>query len=520
MKTFFTTIMLLFTVSQMYAQRYLEEVFDSAVVVSDVLYSQNITVITDPPSLDSLYADYYMPFGDTETNRPFIIYLHTGSFLPAGPPTFANGQPTGSKSDYAVVESCKRLAKMGYVVAAIEYRQGWNPLASTVEIRRNQLINAAYRSLQDTRAFIRFNWLLWQDGGNPYGISPCKISAFGQGTGGYISFVCATLDSQEEVNIPKFQDPIDGTPYINTAIVGDIYGEMQAAINVPNHVGWPSDIQFAFNAGGALGDSSWIDTNSIPMASAHVVNDPFAPFGIDPNTGLTDCEGLVVVPTNNDPVVDVAGSKCVIERANALGINDIFDDPLIHNDPIDQAVLGQMYAEPNLWAIHRPSPESAPWEFWDAAFWSTIPNLLVDPTGNTSFHDVASLTNPDMSIDKADRYIDTLIALFAPRSYLALDLENIQGFACTPVSVEELIDANSIGLTLAPNPAGQYVNFQAEKEQILDLELYDISGRLMQRIQSINSNNYQLNRNNIPPGIYIAKVRFEEGIIAEKLIFK
>ncbi len=518
MKTCFTTIMFLLTIFQMNAQRYLEEVFDSVVVVSNVEYSQNITVITGSPTMDTLHADYYMPFGDVETNRPLVVYIHTGSFLPAGPPSFANGQPTGSKMDYAVVESCTRLAKMGYVVAAIEYRLGWNPLAATVEIRRNQLINAAYRSLQDMRAFVRFNWLTWQNADNPYGISPCKIAAFGQGTGGYVALVGATLDMQQEVNIPKFQDPGTGEYYINPAVIGDIYGEMQAAINVPNHVGWPSDIHFSFNAGGALGDSSWIDANSKPMAGAHVVSDPFAPFGIDTDTGLTDCEGLVIVPTTGDPVVNVAGTKCIMEIANSLGINDVFDDDLVNNDPIKQEVIGQQYAEDNLWAIHRPSPESAPWEYWDAAFWDMIPH----PTGGT-FHTVALQTNPDMSLTKANLYIDTLIALFAPRSYLALglaDLDEPGGFECMAVSVKDLIDKTDVNLTLAPNPAENYINFNAEEAQILDLQLFDISGRMIKSIQNINSNNYQLNRGNIPPGIYIAKVRFEEGIIGEKVIFK
>lgn len=515
MKACLTTIMLLITLFQMNAQRYLEEVFTEVEVDTNVVYAQNITVFTSPPSLQTLRADYYMPVGDTETNRPLIIYVHTGSFLPVP----QNGQPTGNKQDYAVIETCTRLAKMGYVVAAIEYRLGWNPFSATVELRRNQLINAAYRSLQDIRAFIRFNWMMWQEGGNPYGISPCKIAAFGQGTGGYVALVAATLDQQEEIDIPKFQDPATGESYINVALIGDIYGETAGAINVPNHVGWPNEIQFSFNAGGALGDSSWIDSNSAPMAGAHVVNDPFAPFGIDTDTGLTDCEGLVVVPTNGDPVVNVAGTNCVIEIANGLGINDVFDNDLVNDDPIKQEVLTQLYAKPNLWAIHRPSPESAPWEYWDAAFWGAIPHPI-DPSGNTSFHEVALQTNPDMSLDKANLYIDTLVALFLPRAYLALELSDLiePGFSCT-TSAKDIIDGNTIGLTLSPNPAENYVQLQTENTQILDLQIFDISGRMVKSIQSINSNTYQLDRNNIPPGIYIAKVRFAEGIVTEKIIF-
>ena len=40
---------------------------------------------------------------------------------------------------------------MGYVVASIDYRTGWNPLAATQSERTYQLINAAYRGVQDAR---------------------------------------------------------------------------------------------------------------------------------------------------------------------------------------------------------------------------------------------------------------------------------------------------------------------------------------------------------------------------------
>ena len=45
---------------------------------------------------------------------------------------------------------------MGYVVASIDYRLGWNPLAATQSERTNQLINAAYRGVQDARTAVRY----------------------------------------------------------------------------------------------------------------------------------------------------------------------------------------------------------------------------------------------------------------------------------------------------------------------------------------------------------------------------
>jgi hypothetical protein len=382
------------------------------------------------------------------------------------------------------------------------------------------LINAAYRGLQDIRAFVRFNHLMIEENGNPYGVCPDQISAFGLGTGGYIALVAAALDQQSEIDIPKFQDPITSESFINTALVGDIYGLDSAAINIPNHVGYDSDIHFSFNAGGALGDVSWIDENTPPIAAAHVVSDPFAPFWINPATGESDCEGPVTVPTTGEYVVDVAGSSCVVLESNALNNNDIFNTTVVSNNPYSLATEGLTYGAPNLWAIHLPGVQAGPWDYWDEnalsppvdGFPNGLPwNVLPHPEGGT-FHTQGLITNPDMSLNKANLYIDTLVGLFAPRAYVALT-------GCTN-NVGELINASVVGLTLAPNPAGEYINFQAENAEILDLQLFDINGRMVRSIQSIDSNTYQLNRNNIPPGIYIAKIRFDEGVIAQKVVFK
>jgi acetyl esterase/lipase len=115
------------------AQRYLTEVFDSVDVQSNVTYGVNATVIAyaqlGQAIPQPLVMDVYTPFGDTDTNRPVILYFHTGNFLP----TPQNGSPSGTKTDLNVVEMCSRLARMGYVVASCDYRLGWNPVASTQE---------------------------------------------------------------------------------------------------------------------------------------------------------------------------------------------------------------------------------------------------------------------------------------------------------------------------------------------------------------------------------------------------
>jgi acetyl esterase/lipase len=109
------------------AQRYLEEIFTDVEVTSNVVYGVNATVLYVPQVgqavPEELKMDIYQPVGDTETNRPILLYFHSGNFLPFP----FNGGPGGSKTDSATVEICTRFARMGYVVASCDYRMGRNP---------------------------------------------------------------------------------------------------------------------------------------------------------------------------------------------------------------------------------------------------------------------------------------------------------------------------------------------------------------------------------------------------------
>ncbi|MCB9307192.1 MAG: hypothetical protein H6565_11415, partial [Lewinellaceae bacterium] len=131
--------------------RYLDEVFTQT-TTSTAAYGSNFTVLTIATAghtvRQPLAMDIYQPVGDTETERPLIIFCHTGNFLPwINPATMlsVNGACGGLRTDSAAVEMCTRLAKMGYVVASIEYRLGWRPDLDNELQRRFTLINAAYR---------------------------------------------------------------------------------------------------------------------------------------------------------------------------------------------------------------------------------------------------------------------------------------------------------------------------------------------------------------------------------------
>ncbi|MDP5075975.1 MAG: alpha/beta hydrolase, partial [Flavobacteriales bacterium] len=286
------------------AQRYMTEQFTSVNVQTDVTYGVNATVLyyaqLGEAIPEALKMDVYSPAGDTETDRPVILYFHTGNFLP-----FPQNQGAGgTRTDSTIVELCTRLAKLGYVVASCDYRLGWNPIAATQEERVNTLINAAYRGVQDCRTAVRFFRKTAAEDGNPFGIDPTRVAVWGQGTGGYISFAVTGIDAYTDLLLPKFTTS-EGIPMVLDFVNGDINGT-SVGVNplngdtlcYANHVGYSSDINVALNMGGACGDISWIDAEDNPMISFQVPSDPFAPY----------YTGTVIVPGLNLPVVEVQGS--------------------------------------------------------------------------------------------------------------------------------------------------------------------------------------------------------------------
>ncbi len=500
------------------------EVFSSVDVETDVMYGQNLTVLTVPvtgnPSLQDLVMDVYTPAGDTITDRPVVVYFHTGSFLPQ----YINGQITGSRSDSSVVEICTRLAKMGYVAMSATYRAGWNPIASDQDERTGTLLNATYRGIQDARALIRFLRKSVAEEDNPFGVDTDKICLWGQGTGGYISLGAAFLDRFDEVVLEKFIDQDLLAPYVDTNLVGDVYGEKQALLNIPNHVGYSNDFAMAVNMGGALGDISWIEgkDNEPVTMGFHVANDPFAPYA----------DGAVIVPTTGDFVVNVSGTRTVVDTANQLGVNavisvanDDLSDPLnakvdAYKSVIDTFSGGQVLSIgiDNVYPFVTPGPASGPWEWWSKPQLDATIAAFNAATGEDISADTLHMNglqlNPDMSKAKATAHIDTIINYFAPRAFLALNL--------MATSTNEVLTAAEVGFEMGPNPMKEYMTINTAPDQpMLDIAVYNMSGKLMKGAMGVNNNQYILQRTpHMTPGMYILQVRFKDGFVSKKIMLE
>src|SRR6476661_6016582 len=174
--------------------RYLSEIFTSVTVSSNVTYGNNISVLTGTPASIPLMMDVYQPTGDALAARPLVIILHAGSFLPA----VVNHLAVGKKTDSAVVNTCMRFAKRGYVAVAMDYRLGWNPLGNQ-DARTGTILNAVYRALQDAKNCVRY---FRNDAAttNTYKIDVNKICVGGFSAGGYVAYAYGSLNKSSELN--------------------------------------------------------------------------------------------------------------------------------------------------------------------------------------------------------------------------------------------------------------------------------------------------------------------------------
>ncbi len=407
--------------STLFAQTmYLDEMF-GVDKQSNIVYDSNISVNilfgrpgTGPlGTLErigvKLRCDIYTPKESSITKRPTVIIVHTGSYLPV----ITNMQTTGSKDDSAVVEMCTRLAKRGFNAIAVNYRQGWNAFA-TPPASTEQLLNATYRGAQDIRNAVRFLNL----NAATYGIDTNKIIIGGQGTGGYIALAYATVNKTAEVNnIAKFQRS-DFTPMVSIDTLGDWTGLGGiSSHNVSGESNVSSSAQMVFHYGGAMGDLIWLDSSSLPIVGMQSDRDPFAPF----NTGN------VIVPTNMSTVIPSAsGAGVVVPKANALGVNAKLNTKYLV-DPISNSLRTRANGVEHLYPVRTNFPQDgAPWEWWDrptiqAKTTTSYYDFTIPANGITA--DTTSIKgNPDMSVTKAKKYIDTLVDFSVRRIAVQFDL--------------------------------------------------------------------------------------------------
>lgn len=496
-----------------YSQRYLTETFSSVTVTPNVVYGNNISILTGSPVASNLLMDVYQPTGDVLTARPLVIVLHTGNFLPA----IANGAPTGSRKDSAVVEMCTKFAKRGYVAVAASYRQGWNPISTSQDVRTGTLLNAVYRAIQDAKNCVRFFKNDASLATPVYKIDSTKIAVGGLGSGGYVAIACATLNKTSEILMTKFTDfsQTPPVPYVNQTLSGNFDGTNTTPLNTPNYAAHTSSINVVFNVGGAIGDTTWLEAGEVPMISLHTYKDPFAPYKT----------GAVVVPTTGDFVVTASGSYDVQRKAEQLGNNAIFTNSYF-NDPYSVHANTVNNGYKNLFPFITPAPGAAlvcgaqveqgsPWDFWDQATFIAQYNAYTSTTNGAGANCKQLLSNPDMTPAKGKTYIDTIQGFVNPRLVCALGLAG-----CVPNSVAE--NENNAAVSIYPNPTNaDFTISLAGVHTIQQVKLYDVTGRLVKTVSGLNTQTFTMNTSELHSGVYFSRVQLNNKTeITKKVILK
>jgi len=496
-------------------QRYADEIFTEVTIQENVEFAQNYQFLLGTPFISPIQTDIYTPNGDTETNRAAVIVLHTGNFLPK----YLNGSAGGNNKDSAIVEVCNRFAKRGYVVLAPRYRLGWDPLNASPDVRRGTLLVAVFRALNDVKSLVRYS----KKEAATLGIDPDKIILYGHGTGGYLTLAYGSLDRIEELENEPSGKWISETTvgpftenelYIDTAIVGGVDG-FGGALNVNNHPGFSNDVLACINAGGALGDLLWMEEGEPAVMSFHVPTDPFAPFEA----------GLVIVPTTNEVVVEVAGSRQAVSKANELGNNDGIGGP--YTDAYSTAAAASVTSLGFAAAQHQglfpfrrgvPTPgggvfpESSPWDWWDqqSVIDAAVSQGVVLENAE-AIHSNGLLTNPDMSATKARAYIDTIMGYIAPR------LVALMGTVSIDEAAQSFVDGNTF---IYPNPAQDFIVVKTrENIRVQGIEIYGINGALIASEFDLNTLSRQVNVSSLPRGLYLVRVMTDQGFVTRK-IFK
>ena len=269
--------------------RYLNEVFENVEITEDVVYGNAPDLpfiflfewITFDVDLD---MDIYEPEGDTLTNRPVILFIHTGSFF------------SGHNELDDVVALSIAAAKRGYVAVSINYRLGLNIISSYSGER------AVYRGVQDASAAIRY----LKEFNEELKIDPDNVFIWGTSAGSFIGLHFSYLDEADrpEATYGGGLDP-------------DL-GCIDCEGNDYDHESRPKALVSCW---GAIGDTAWIDNNDIvPAILFHGTADPIVPF----NSGFPFTVDILL------PIV--YGSNLIYDRLNTFGIQHEFyaEEGLLH----------------------------------------------------------------------------------------------------------------------------------------------------------------------------------------------
>jgi len=281
------------------SDRYQKEFFDNIEVKSNIIYGKANGYWTSSPYSNDPYVvtlgkgmiktfkdnelldlklDLYFSRTDSLKKKPVVMLIHGGAFY------------IGSKESACEQALAYALAKRGYFVASIDYRLGFKPTATDIEM-------SAYRAIQDAHAALRF--LAYHSPG--IGLDPNQVYVGGTSAGAVASLNVAFMDNDERPERILEAEKKGLTGKIEDS--GNRYTESFT-------------IKAVANMWGAVSDLNIIDADEkIPVLSIHGTDDVVVPFEYD----FPFRNSLMI----NRVIMDkMYGSKTIHDRLNILGIKN------------------------------------------------------------------------------------------------------------------------------------------------------------------------------------------------------
>jgi hypothetical protein len=207
---------------------------------------------------DTLKMDLYYPSASAEvlSKRPCIVFFYGGAWI------------LGNKSDVGIQKKFFEWARRGFVVAAPNYRLGWNcsatDLLGVCVLCQGVYYNmntAVYRGAQDGKAAMRF----MVANQSAYKIDTGAMFIGGESAGSYNAIHTVYWDHKYAKKV------FNGGPY-------SILGSIDSA---GGNIGVPFTIKGVINSCGAVVNDTALKYKPIPMVAFHDEADCVVPYQVN-----------------------------------------------------------------------------------------------------------------------------------------------------------------------------------------------------------------------------------------------
>ncbi len=454
---------------------------------------------------DTLKVDVFMPYNDTLTQRPLIIFIHGGGFI------------EGNRHHDDMMAFCDTFAHAGYVTATIDYRQGFyldddtlTPIGSA---------RAVYRGLQDIHAAIRY----FKANASTFQIDTNRIYLVGSSAGAFMALHDLFMNNDERP--PATYDTAytvtdTETTTLGTEIITHVrdtapdLGPIDIGPNL-GHIGVANAIVSLW---GALGDTSYVQSTEIkPIFLVHGEADTVVPFGYGiPFNGASP----YIPPTY--------GSELIAKRLTNLGDQELetYFVPGANHE-FYGATNGEFLCD------------TCPNQYWDtivtdikvffnnlqkpytSVSYTTSDNITYTFTGTYSSDVVYKkwiIDNDSVIPDSTSiTYTFTTSGTHTVTFYVANRIASWDtATAVVNVNIASALNkVSGIQTIIYPNPAKYYVYVKTGSDNVT-VQLISPNGQILR--QQKGSRLIQIPVADLPDGMYLLRIINDKGVLTRKFI--